>query len=268
VDDVVRIHYVLCEDFAGEEDPIGYGGVKSQALLESAVGRQHTGFGPFRKYATPVANAATLTFGICCDHPFHNGNKRTALVSMLAHLDKNRLTLKGTVRQNELYDMMLALADRRFSTERIAPRTRRRVGATRRDAEHQVSELAQWLGDRVDPVRRGERQVTFRQLRTILRGHGYDLEVSSGNRADVIRVVPRKRGLLRRESTEERQRIGRIGYHSEGEQVSIKDIKQVRRIAHLTEEDGCDSASFYEGADMVDTFVNRYRTVLRRLAKT
>ena len=30
---------------AEADDPIGYGGVKSQALLESALGRQHAGFG-------------------------------------------------------------------------------------------------------------------------------------------------------------------------------------------------------------------------------
>ena len=29
-------------------------------------------------------------FGICCDHPFHNGNTRTALVTMLVHLDNNQ----------------------------------------------------------------------------------------------------------------------------------------------------------------------------------
>jgi death-on-curing family protein len=116
--DLLRIHYVLCSDFANAEDPIGYGGVKSQALLESAVGRQHAGFGPFKK-------AATLTFAVCNNHPFHNGNKRTALVAMLAHLDKNRLTLKGEVRQDELYELMLALAKFEFTTERAAPRRRR-----------------------------------------------------------------------------------------------------------------------------------------------
>lgn len=63
-DEVVRIHDVLWVDFAEDDDPIGYGGLRCQALLDSAVGRQHAGFGPFKKYSDPVANAATLTFGI------------------------------------------------------------------------------------------------------------------------------------------------------------------------------------------------------------
>jgi hypothetical protein len=50
--------------------------------------------------------------------------------------------------------------------------------------------------------------------------------------------------------------------------VSVKTIKALRRLCKLTEEDGYDTGSFYEGADSIDVFVNRYRTVLRRLEKT
>jgi death-on-curing protein len=268
-DEVERIHYVLCADFAEDEDPIGYGGVKSPALLESAIGRQHAGFGPFRKYPDPVSNAATLTFGICNDHPFHNGNKRTALVSMLAHLDKNRLALKGDVSQAELYDLMLGLARHALSREHVPARTRRKIGLRRYDAEHQVQELTGWLAGRVTPVRRGERRVTYRQLRRILKPHGFVLgDIRGRNLVDVCREETRRKGLLSRETVVERKVIGRIGYHSEGQEVSTKTIKQLRRICRLTEEDGVDTDAFYEGADIIDTFVNRYRTVLRRLAKT
>ncbi len=62
------------------------------------------------KYPDPILNAATLLYGICNDHPFHNGNKRTALVSALAHLDKNNLILRAT-KQTELFNLMIAVAD-------------------------------------------------------------------------------------------------------------------------------------------------------------
>jgi prophage maintenance system killer protein len=270
VEEVVRIHYVLCGDFSEQADPIGYGGIRSQHLLESAVARQHAGFGAFRKYPEAVANAATLTFGICCDHPFRNGNKRTALVSMLPHLDKNRLTLKGTVRQQELYDLMVSLASRQLMRERVRvpPRVRQRTVATRRPSDHQVEELTGWLADRVDRVTRGERQITYRQLRLILKPRGYTLGQVHANAVDVCREIPKTTGLLRRESRIEQKPIGRIGYHNEGETVSLKDLKRLRRMCNLTEEDGIDTSAFYDGADVVDVFVNRYRTVLRRLANT
>jgi death-on-curing protein len=268
VDEVIRIHHVLCADFAEAEDPIGYGGVKSMAMLESAVGRQQAGFGPFRKYPDPVSNAATLTFGICNDHPFHNGNKRTALVSMLAHLDKNRLTLKGEVRQNDLYDLMLSLARQELTTERVPRRARRRVVLRRFDADHQVRELTEWLRKRVERVQRGERQITYRQLRPILKRHDYELgHARSGNTLEVVRLITRKT-LIRRETRIERKPIGRIGYRNDGEAVSLKTLKELRRMCKLTEEDGVDTGAFYDGAEVIDVFVNRYRTVLRRLAKT
>ena len=267
-DDVLRIHHVLCIDFAEADDPVGYGGVKSQALLDSAVGRQHAGFGPFKKYSDPISNAATLTFGICNDHPFHNGNKRTALVSMLAHLDKNRLTLRGEVRQDELYDLMLALAERGLGAERVPRRARHRVTRPRFGADHQVKALAEWLQPRVSSVSRKERQVTYRELPAILKPHGYALGARLSNAVEVIRETPRRRGIVRREEVIERKVIGRIGFRNEGEAVSRKTMKQLRTMCRLLEEDGVDSEALFDGADVVDGFVNRYRTVLRRLAKT
>jgi death-on-curing protein len=267
-DEVMRIHYVLCKDFAEDDDPIGYGGLRSQALLDSAVGRQHVGFGPFKKYPGPVPNAATLTYGICNDHPFHNGNKRTALVSMLAHLDKNRLTLRGEVRQDDLYDLMLALADHRFGAERIPRRARRRVAPSRFDADHQVQALSAWLAPRVSRVSRKERLVTYRELPEILKPHGYALGSRGSNSIEVIRVLSKKRGILRREEREELKVIGRIGYRNEGETVSRKTMRELRTMCKLREEDGVDSEALYGSADVVDAFVNQYRTVLRRLAKT
>jgi prophage maintenance system killer protein len=266
-EEVVRIHHILCEDFLAEEDPIGYGGVRSDALLESAVGRQHAGFGPFRKYPDPISNAATLTFGLCNDHPFHNGNKRTALVSMLAHLDKNRLALRGDVRQDDLYDLMLGLARHELTRERIPKRSRRRGGVGRHDADHQVRELGAWIQARADRVKRGERQITYRQLPAVLKPHGYFLGSRHSNSVEIYREYASKT-LLRREQRIERKIIGRIGFHSDGEVVSLKTIKELRRMCRLTEEDGVDTQAFYEGADVIDTFVNKYRTVLRRLAKT
>jgi death-on-curing protein len=116
-------------------------------------------------------------------------------------------------------------------------------------------------------VKRGEKQITYRQLPALLKPHGYFLGHRHSNSVQICREeVSRK--FLRRETHVERKVIGRIGFHSEGEVVSLKTIKALRRMCRLTEEDGVDTQAFYEGADVIDTFVNKYRTVLRRLAKT
>jgi death-on-curing family protein len=266
VEDVCRIHDALCEDFAAADDPIFPAGVKSMPLLESAVHRQHAGFGPFRKYTSLEANAATLTFGLCNDHPFHNGNKRTALVSMLAHLDANKRTLQDT-RQEDLFEMILALANNQM-TVFVGRRSRRSMPhlGTRHSADAEVEGLAAWLAPRLQTIKRGERQVTYRELRGILRRFNLELQNPHANMIDVCRVVERRK-FLSRDTVIEYKRIGTIGYHSEGQPVALKVVKDVRRIAGLREEDGCDSEAFYAGGAVFDVFINQYRTILRRLSK-
>jgi death-on-curing protein len=264
-EDVLRIHEALCFDFAETNDPIFPPGVKSQALLESAVGRQNVGTFRIRKHPNAEANAATLTFGLCNDHPFHNGNKRTSLVAMLAHLDRNHLTLMNT-KLTELFDMILAVANHQMAAK-MRHRRRKPSPDGRGAPDEEVAALSEWLTRRTKRVTRGERQVTYRELRSILRPHGYELGDKLANRAEVIRVIERPKTLLRRTPTVERKKIGIVGYHSEGEVVSIKTMKELRRLTGLTEENGCDSEAFYAGAETFDVFINRYRTILRRLAR-
>src|SRR5438105_4615900 len=97
------------------------------ALLESAVGRQWVGFGDRLKYPNPVENAATLAYGLCCDHAFHNGNKRTALVAMLVHLDRNKWSL-FEVGQNALYALIIDVAEHTLGLRR-----KQRMKSGRRD---------------------------------------------------------------------------------------------------------------------------------------
>jgi death-on-curing family protein len=264
-DEVVAIHETLVSDFGQSADPISPAGVRSRALLESAVGRQWTSLDGVLKYPHPVDNAATLLYGICCDHPFHNGNKRTALVSMLVHLDRSQHTLFDTS-QNELYDLMVAVAGHTLDTK-FAKRGRAKH-KTRQTADDEVEALAQWLRKRADRVKKGEKIITYRELRKILGDFGYQLEDPNGNRIDVVRYVKEKKGLLPRREVQVRKRIGTIPWPGETREVGLRDLKMVREICHLREQDGIDSISFYDYAVVVDSFVNRYRKVLRRLAKT
>ncbi len=64
--------------------------------LSSAVARQSTGIGNHMKYTTVPQIAATLFYGLCLGHAFDNGNKRTALVSMLVLLERNGVLLVDT----------------------------------------------------------------------------------------------------------------------------------------------------------------------------
>ena len=254
--DILAIHDVLAADFAAAEDPISPSGVKSRLLLESAVSRQHTGFGERLKYDTPVSNAASLTYGICCNHPFHNGNKRTSLVALLCHLDRNDLTFDAGVAHSELYDLMLRIARHGFAAS----------GRKGDQSDFEVEQLARWIRKRTRRVERGERQVTFRELKSILISHEFALEDLRNNSVDVVRYVEKKiwLGLGRRT---DRVRIMRMAYPGDGESVGKNLIRDLRERCGLSEQDGVDSHLFYSKARAPDYFVANYRKTLRRLAR-
>lgn len=264
VEEVLLIHKTLVADFEASADPISPPGVRSAALLESAVGRQTTAIGVQLKYPDPISNAATLLYGLCNDHPFYNGNKRTALVAMLVHLDKNKLTLFRTSK-NDLYELMLQVASHTlgFRVDRRAKNPK----PPNKTPDEEVDFIAEWIRRRADRVRRGERQITYRELRKILERFGYHLEKPNDNMIEIVKYTAEKGGWLNRQVKEVRKHVGTIGWPGENRQVVIGDIKKARRICKLCEEDGVDSDAFYDETAIIDSFVNQYRSVLRRLAK-
>ena len=130
-EEVLRIHYALVEEFVKSNNPIDPPGIKSPTLFGSAIFRQHSGLGDLLKYPDLIHSAATLAFGLCCDHPFHNGNKRTALVALLVHLDKNRLSLAG-VPDDELFKLMLSIAQHDIASVRSKAKGPLKSATTRR----------------------------------------------------------------------------------------------------------------------------------------
>lgn len=262
LDEVCQIHELLTFDFAETDDPISPPGVRDVGLLESAVSRQQTGFGGKLKYATPELSAATLAYGICSNHAFHNGNKRTAVVALLVHLDRNDIVLETT--HDELFKMILAVSQHQFAERMLPERTRHRLAA-HNDSDSEVLALGTWVRKRSSKTQRGERQIPYRQLRRILHRFGFELEIPSGNSAAIVQITERRDWLGRKRR--ERIRIASIGYRNEGTPVSIKDLKIVRSACKLNPANGVDSRLFYDNEASVDAFVAQYRSLLRRLAR-
>jgi death-on-curing protein len=254
--EVLAIHEVLAADFAAASDPISPPGVKSTHLLESAVSRQQAGYVDKLKYDSAVLNAAALTYGICSNHPFHNGNKRTSLVAMLCHLDKNDLTFEESISHDELYEFMLKVARHGF-----AP-----LSTTNDQSDHEVEEMGRWIRKRTRKVERGERIVTFRELKAILSTYGYELEDLRANSCDLVRYEEKK-GWLNLGQKKQRIRIMRMGYPGDGLVVGKNLLRDVRERCQLADRNGIDSHAFYARARPTDYFVGKYRGTLRRLAR-
>lgn len=262
VDDVMFIHDRLCADFARTEDPINPPGVRSMGLLESAVSRQHSGYSDLMKYHDPVLNAATLLYGICNDHPFHNGNKRTALVAALAHFDRNHLML-GATKQNDLFRLMVAVASHSIVETQVKIGRETTSVPRRGSPDEEVEAVAVWFRQRVEPITRGESQVTYRELRQILNSFDFRLEPLKNRKVAIYGLETKKRLFVKKRRE---KRLLVINWPGDGRTVSISQIKLLRQTLELCEEHGVPSDVFYEKGVRIDRFINDYRIVLRKLA--
>lgn len=100
-------------------------GVRDAGLLESALARPRNAWG----YGTsdPAALAAAYAFGVARNHPFVDGNKRTAWVLARLFLALNGQALRFT--PEEAIAMMLALAAGELSEDETADWFRQHLAA-------------------------------------------------------------------------------------------------------------------------------------------
>ncbi len=86
----------------------GADGMRNLGQLEAAVSTQYqTVFGK-ELHTTVCDKAAALVRGIICDHPFIDGNKRTAMLAGLTLLEMNEYNF--IARQGELEDFAVHIA--------------------------------------------------------------------------------------------------------------------------------------------------------------
>lgn len=253
-DDVLAIHYALVQDFANSSDPIDPAGVRSAALLESAVFRPQTALGDNLKYPTIEMSAAALLHSLILDHPFHNGNKRTALVAMLVFLDENRFI--PTCHEDELFKLVVQVAQHGLGVPN-GPHL----------ADREVLAIADWLHLRIRPVEIGENPIPWRKLRRILAAYGAETSFPGGvgNRINIERKVIRKGAFGRRKEVVLRTQVY---YAGDGRDAEKNTIKKIREDLELDEMHGVDSVAFYNQAGTVpDDFIIQYRKTLRRLSR-
>jgi death-on-curing family protein len=103
------IHEALVIFFEKDGDPISPSGVKDVNMLESALFRPQTSIADVEKYNTLDDKAAALLISLIQNHPFHNGNKRTALVSTLVFYDMNNYML--LLDEDETYEFLIDIAN-------------------------------------------------------------------------------------------------------------------------------------------------------------
>lgn len=116
---LTAIHHRQIAEHGGSE------GLRDEGLLSSALARPQNLFA----YGEPLADLASLAaayaYGIARNHPFIDGNKRTALVAARTSLILNGVDLDAT--QDDKFLTFLNLAEGAVSEEELADWIRKRI---------------------------------------------------------------------------------------------------------------------------------------------
>jgi death-on-curing protein len=124
IDSVREIHAEVIKQFGG------LNGVRDENLLTSAVLTPQSSFGGKSPYADSLEIAAAYLFYLCKNHPFLDGNKRTAMMSAIVFLRLNGIEPLPDSREWETF--MLDVASSKITRDETTRRLRKLLKKSRR----------------------------------------------------------------------------------------------------------------------------------------
>lgn len=111
-DEVLLIHERILDKFGGGR------GLRDWGLLDSAGKRPRAAFEGMNLYPDLFTKAAALGHFLVLNHPFVDGNKRTAWEAMHTFIEENGYSLQAE--HDEIVELMLRIEDGNLGVEQIA----------------------------------------------------------------------------------------------------------------------------------------------------
>lgn len=112
VKDVLLLHNLAIDETGGSH------GLRDLGLLESAVSRPQATYGGEDLYPDLFIKASALIHSLLMNHPFVDGNKRTAMLSGMTFLELNGH--RFTAAQKEIPDFALRIENEKLAIEDIS----------------------------------------------------------------------------------------------------------------------------------------------------
>jgi death-on-curing protein len=100
----------------------GSAGIRDEGLLDSAVAAPQATMMGQPMFKEPVEVAAAYLFYLCRNHPFIDGNKRTALATCLVFLSENGLLSQEKLDADTWEQLVLDVAASRIDREETTKR--------------------------------------------------------------------------------------------------------------------------------------------------
>lgn len=111
LDELLIIHTDQIERYGGSH------GIRDLGLIESALYRPQSSFDGNDLYPDIQEKAAVLVHSLLLNHAFVDGNKRTAIASMLVFIELNSIYIFCT--QEELIDLAVSIENKHISVQDI-----------------------------------------------------------------------------------------------------------------------------------------------------
>ena len=108
---ILAFHEDQLKKYGGKE------GIRDISLLESALAQPEASFGGDYVHRDLFHMAAAYGFHICQNHPFFDGNKRTALIAMYTFLFVNGYRIVAD--KKSLFAIILDLANGKVSKDEL-----------------------------------------------------------------------------------------------------------------------------------------------------
>lgn len=117
---IIQIHFEIVEASGGSQ------GIRDIGLLESAAGRPRASYGGKDLYPNIFLKTSALVHSLLLNHPFVDGNKRTAVVAMIEFLELNNKSFKSS--QKGFVDFALWIENKRPTIEEISEWVKKHTG--------------------------------------------------------------------------------------------------------------------------------------------
>tara|TARA_R110000868_G_scaffold197550_1_gene443728 strand:+ start:143 stop:1036 length:894 start_codon:yes stop_codon:yes gene_type:complete len=260
-EDVLDCHFCIVDFFNREGYGMGGIGIKEVGTFISTVERQYTGFGNSDLYDNDYEKIASLMYGIIKNHPFYDGNKRTAFLSALLQL--YRMGRLITVPEKEFEDLMVQIAD-----DSILKKAGLKDLKKKNVPNAEIKFLGRYLEKNSRKKARLTKTIKFRQLRQIVEANGFTFAHPNKGTIDLIKVSEQRIERFWTKDKIDRKEtvIATIAYHGEGVDVVDSTLKHVRRVCGLTDQDGFDGEVLLRDAQPTFQLINSYRSALQSLA--
>jgi len=119
----------------------GAAGIRDETLLESAVAAPQAAMMGQPLISDPLEIAAAYLFYICRNHPFLDGNKRTALAACLVFLEENGLLPDRKLPIDDWEQIVVDVASSKIDRDATTRRLRKLLKKSRRSSYRVPSEI-------------------------------------------------------------------------------------------------------------------------------